>query len=82
MSTVKIIDASNPQRVGEYIDSNLIDIAYVDNIKEDTLAISLEDSIDLDCPEDKAWITELLIQALVESGENSAKIQFPPPAQD
>jgi hypothetical protein len=76
MKKVKITGVSNTARLEGYIDSNMIDIMYVDENDGNDLILLLENEVNIDNPNDKKWILELINQALFKCEEHNAKIIF------
>jgi hypothetical protein len=52
----------------------MVDIAYIDKVKGDTVTLLIEDDININNEEDEKWLLDLLHQALQKCEEYSAKI--------
>ena len=76
MNRIKITGISDLSKFDNYVASNLVDVAYVEEINDATIILSLEDGIDLDNEDDKRWITGLIEQAISECDEWFAKMFF------
>jgi hypothetical protein len=57
-----------------YFSSSMVDIAYIDKVKGDTVTLLIEDDININNEEDEKWLLGLLHQALQKCEEYSAKI--------
>lgn len=78
MQTIEIKGVSNSTVLAEYIDSNMIDIVYIDQISTDgkVITLLLEEEINLHNPDDRQWLSELLNKALSVCNEGNAKYYF------
>lgn len=74
MKKIQLLDISNPVKLENYIDSHMVDIAYIDEIKNDSISLLIEPAIDIDKPDDKMWLQEILQKAFIECQEDSVKI--------
>ncbi len=74
MNMIKITGISDPSKFDNYVASNLVDVAYVEEINDDTIILSLEGGIDLDNEDDRKWVTGLIEQAISECDEGYAKM--------
>lgn len=76
MRTIRIEGVNNPSNFELYIDSNMVDIAYMDNIESNIVILLLENEIEPNNPDDRTWILSLINQALSECQEENAKVIF------
>lgn len=74
MKKIQLLDISNPVKLENYIDSHMVDIVYIDEIKNDSISLLIEPAIDIDKPDDKMWLQEILQKAFIECQEDSVKI--------
>lgn len=76
MKKIKITGVSNIAKLEEYVDSNMIDIMYVEESFDDSIILSIENEVKLYDPKDKEWLHGLISQALSKCEENNAKITW------
>lgn len=74
MQKIEITGVVNSSKLENYINSDMIDIVYVDKIDNGTFTLLLENEIHLDNPDDKKWLLELINQALIKCQEYTARI--------
>jgi hypothetical protein len=74
MKTIKITQIINLPMLDNYFSSSMVDIAYIDKVKGDTVTLLIEDDININNEEDEKWLLDLLHQALQKCEEYSAKI--------
>lgn len=74
MEIIKIKGVKDISKFENYVASSLVDIAYFEEAKDDTILLSIESNISLDNEDDKKWLAELINKALIECQEPSAKV--------
>lgn len=74
MRKIQLIDIANPIKLENYIDANMVDVVYIDEVKNDCISLLIEPAIDIEKPEDKIWLQEILQKAFLECREENVKI--------
>lgn len=74
MNKIQIVGLQNSKKLKDYIDSALIDIAYVDEINEDSMIISLDATLNIKNQDDKDWLYQLLKKSFDQYQESEATI--------
>ena len=74
-SLIKISGLRSPGAAGEFFASTLVDVAYLVPTGPDTADVDL-DGIDTGDPDSRAWIADVLREAMNECGEPQAIIEF------
>lgn len=74
MRNIQLTEISNPEALENYIDAHLVDVVYIDEVKDDAICLLIEPAIDIDKPEDKIWLQEILQKDFLECREEKVKI--------
>lgn len=74
MQKIQLIDVGNPIKLENYIDAHMVDIAYIDEIKNDSISLLLDEDVNINKPDDKKWLQELLQKAFLECQEYKVQI--------
>lgn len=74
MQKIQLIEIVNPIKLEIYINANMVDIAYVDKVKNNSISVLLDEQVDINNPEDKIWLDELFKKCFLESEELNVKI--------
>lgn len=74
MQKIQLIGIINLEKLENYIESSMIDIAYIDEVQNDSIRLLLDERIDIENPDDKIWLDELFKKAFLECQEYKVKI--------
>lgn len=74
MRKIQLTEIAHPIKLENYIDADLVDVVYIDEVKDDAICLLIEPAIDIDKPEDKIWLQEVLQKAFSECREEKVKI--------
>lgn len=74
MQKIQLLGIQNPIKLEKYIDTSMIDVAYIDEVQNDSIRILLDEGIDINNPDDKIWLDELFKKAFLECQEYKVKI--------
>lgn len=76
MNEITIRRLRDVQKIDTYFASTMVDIAYIKSKGNDYIKVEPEDGIVLNNDNDRAWLRDLLEQALSECKETNAEIIF------
>ena len=74
MQKIQLTGIADPIKLENYIDAHMVDVVYIDEVKNDSIGLLVEPAIDVNKPDDKIWLQEILQKAFLECQEHYVKI--------